>query len=48
MAASTSPTTDHLGLVLAVADSTAAMLVGSAIAGAMAALFGLTGIRRRP
>lgn len=36
------------GLVLAVADSTAAMLAGSAIAGVMAAVFGLSGIRRRP
>lgn len=36
------------GLVLAMADTTAAMLAGSAIAGVMAALFGLTDIRRRP
>ncbi|HSJ90658.1 MAG TPA: MFS transporter, partial [Ilumatobacter sp.] len=36
------------GLTLAIADTTAAMLVGCAIAGAMASVFGLTGIRRRP
>jgi MFS transporter, ACDE family, multidrug resistance protein len=36
------------GLVLAIADSTAAMLVGCALAGAMMAAFGLTGIRHRP
>lgn len=36
------------GLVLAVSDSTVAMLAGAAIAGAMAAVFGLSGIRRRP
>ena len=36
------------GLVLAVADSTAAMLAGSALAAGMAAMFGSTRIRRRP
>lgn len=36
------------GLVVAVADSTAAMVSGCAIAGAMAGVFGLTSIRRRP
>jgi MFS family permease len=36
------------GLVLAVGDSTVAMLTGSALAAIMAAVFGLTGIRRRP
>jgi MFS family permease len=36
------------GVVLAVSDSTVAMLTGAAIAAAMAAVFGLSGIRHRP
>lgn len=36
------------GLVLAVTDSTVALLTGAALAGAMVGVFGLSGIRRRP